>query len=101
MLHRWAEWDAEGLYAARAQRSMLGRIGESRSTDGGHPLPPGVWIPADVQEIRRLLLMMKDTCRAGDRYYRAIYRYYVGQEEKVPAVDKAEKWLVTAWLTMR
>jgi hypothetical protein len=101
MLRHWAEWDSEGLYAAKSQRSMLGRIGESRAPTGSRPLPPGVWIPADVQEIRRLLLLMRDNCRAGHRYYRAVYAHYVNQEDRVPSVDRAEKWLVDAWLSMK
>lgn len=101
MLHRWAEWEANGLYAARSQRSMLGRIGESRATDGSKPLPPGIWIPADVQQIRRLLLLMRDDCRAGHRYYRLLYQHYVNQADKVPAIARAEKWLVRAWMQMR
>lgn len=102
MLMHWAEWEANGLYSAKSQRSLLGRIGESRRTDGGRPLPPGIWIPADVQEIGRLLALMRENCRAGHRYHRLIYKRYVGQEEvRGPAVDRAERWLVEAWLSMR
>ena len=102
MLIRWGEWEAQGLYAAKSQRSLLGRIGESRSTDGGRPLPPGIWIPADVQEIGRLLALMRDSCRAGQRYSRLIYKRYVGQEEVTgAAIGRAETWLVEAWLSLR
>ena len=101
MLMHWAEWEANGLYSAKSQRSLLGRIGESRRTDGGRPLPP-CWIPKDVQEMLRLLALMRETCRAGDRYYWLLHQRYVGQEAvKGPAIDRAERWLVEAWLSMR
>jgi len=102
MLMHWAEWEANGLWSAKSQRSLLGRIGESRRTDGGRPLPPGIWIPADVQEIGRLLALMRENCRAGHRYHRLIYKRYVGQDEvRGPAIERAERWLVEAWLSMR
>jgi len=104
MLMHWAEWEANGLYSAKSQRSLLGRIGESRRTDGGRPLPP-CWIPADVQEIRRLLAYMRDNCRAGHRYNRLLRKHYVVNEpldeEEIPVRYRAERWLVEAWLSMR
>jgi hypothetical protein len=102
MLLLWGEWEAEGVYAARAQRSMLGRIGESRATDGGRPLPPGVWIPADVMIVGRLIAEMRETCRAGVRYARLIRRRYVaGEVVSGSAIERAERWLLEAWMRSR
>jgi hypothetical protein len=101
MLVRWGEYEALGLYAARAQRSMLGRIGDSRSTDGGRPLP-FVWIPADVQEVSRLVALMREQCRAGETYFRLIRKRYVKMEEVGGrGINRAEEWLVKAWLDLR
>lgn len=101
MLIRWGEFEALGLYSARAQRSMLGRIGDSRSSGEGRPLPP-IWIPADVQEMCRLVALMRETCRAGETYYRVIRKRYVATEEiRGDAIERAERWLVKQWLAMR
>jgi hypothetical protein len=98
MLLLWGEWEADGVYAARAQRSMLGRIGESRATDGGRPLPPGVWIPNDVMVIGRLIAEMRETCRAGVRYARLIrQRYVAGETVTGSAIERAERWLLEAY----
>lgn len=101
MLVRWGEYEALGLYSARAQRSLLGRIGDSRPTDGGRPLP-FVWIPADVQEISRLVALMRETCKAGETYFRLIRKRYVQMEATSGrSIARAEDWLVKAWLDMR
>jgi len=101
MLTSWGEYEALGLYAARAQRSMLGRIGESGSTDGSRSLP-FVWIPRDVQEMSRLVALMREQCKAGEAYYRQIRKKYVQMESVTGrSVNRAEDWLVKAWLDMR
>lgn len=101
MLLRWGEYEAGGLYSAGAQRSLLGRMGDSRPSGDGRPLPP-IWIPADVQEICRLVALMRETCRAGETYFRLIRKRYVaGEEVRGDAIERAERWLVNQWLAMR
>ena len=101
MLEAWGEYEALGLYSAKSQRSMLGKLGEMRPTGEGRPLPP-IWIPRDVQEAGRLIALMRETCRGGERYYRAIRQRYVKLEEiRGDTIHRAEAWIVKQWLSMR
>lgn len=101
MLKDWGEYEALGLYSAYAQRSALGRMGESRATGDGKPLPP-IWIPRDVQEAGRLVALMREQCRAGERYYKAIRKRYVAMEDiRGDSIDRAERWIIKTWLSLR
>ena len=101
MLIAWGEYEALGLYSARAQRSMLGKMGETKPTGDGKPLPP-IWIPRDVQEAGRLVALMREQCRAGERYYKAIRKRYVAMEDiRGDAIDRAERWIIKTWLSLR
>jgi len=101
MLTSWGEYEALGLYSAKAQRSMLGRIGDSHPTGDGRPLPP-IWIPGDVQIMCRLVALMRETSRAGEVYYRLLRKKYVAQEEiRGRQVNRAEHAITLLWLKSR
>jgi hypothetical protein len=103
MLVRWGEHEALGLYAAAAERSILGRIRDGGShppCGGSRPLPPGIWIPADVMEIGRILAHVRETSRAGERYYRLISdRFVTGEIVTGDAYERAIKRVVAVWLS--
>jgi hypothetical protein len=106
MLVRWGEHEALGLYAAAAERSILGRIRDGGShppCGGSRPLPPGIWIPADVMEIGRILAHVRETSRAGERYYRAIrYRFVVCRSDDAmdDQVSKVFGLTISAYRTL-
>jgi hypothetical protein len=101
MLTSWGEYEALGLYSARAQRSMLGRMGDSRPTGDGRPLPP-VWIPGDVQLMCRLVALMRETSRAGEVYYRLLRKRYVAQEDvSGRQINRAEHAVTLLWMKSR
>lgn len=107
MLTRWGEWEALGLYAAAAERSILGRIrdGGSRLPNGGsRPLPPGIWIPSDVMQISRVLDHLRSHYRCGNRYYEILRRRFVHQEEITGSANermyqRAVQRVVEIWLS--
>jgi hypothetical protein len=107
MLVRWGEHEALGLYAAAAERSILGRIRDGGShppCGGSRPLPPGIWIPADVMEMGRILAHMTDSGYAGPRYVRVLTDKFVRQQEVSGGAnermyERAVKRVVEIWLS--
>lgn len=82
MLDKWGEWERLGMYAAAAQRSMLGTLmKDGPGCGGGSPagsrLPAGLAVPGDVLLMGRMVAEMRANCRAGEAYHRAIRAKFV------------------------
>ncbi|WP_133719055.1 hypothetical protein [Methylocaldum gracile] len=107
MLTRWGEHEALGLYAAAAERSILGRIRDGGShppCGGGRPLPPGIWIPGDVMEMGRVLAHLRGHYHCGNRYYDVLWRKFVNQESisgdaRERMYERAVNRVVEIWLS--
>ena len=96
MLTAWGEYEAAGLWGAQYKRSLLGRLGSPRTGEGSG-LPP-IWVPGDVLTIERLMMRMRDECKAAELYERELRRVYVRQQpaQMVHRLYRAERWLIRA-----
>ena len=103
MLTTWGEWEAVGYAGGMLRETAMGKLAHGAyaapRSAFGPALPLAVLIPDEVTHTGRLVQDMRDSCRAGDRYYRLIFKRFVrGEQVTGDPIERAIKWLAAAWV---